>query len=465
MTRKLPGLDLPPLRSVVEGIAWPGIPENSAAHLLAACFQLDRSQWWTPEAIQAQQLCQLRALLSHAVETVPHYQGRDYRRWLRDSDRDAWTSFRELPVLTRRAAQQAGDALRAVQLPAYHGQVAEGQTSGSTGAPLRYWTTPLAQAFWNAIVMRDHFWHRRDFSALHAFIRASPDTEVTPTWGPPSSALFAVGESAVMSSQRTTAELLKWLVDLNPDYLRAQPITIRSLARLALDGGLRLSRLKEVRTVAETVTDSLRKLVHEAWGARIIDIYSSSECGMLALQCPVSGDYHSQSEVAIVEVIDSNGMACEPEEIGRVIVTPLHNFAMPLIRYDTGDFAEVGSACRCGRGLPTLKRILGRRRNRLHLPDGNTTWPQLSSMPWHQLAPEIERFQLRQEKDFSLRFLYEAGAPLPVDSLTLIDTALTNQLRCSLPIRFERLDMFPVTEAGKLEDFVSSIDDEHEVAS
>jgi phenylacetate-CoA ligase len=193
-------------------------------------------------------------------------------------------------------------------------------------------------------------------------------------------------------------------------------------------------------------------------------MYSSSECGMLALQCPVSGEYHSQSEVAIVEVIDTNGKHCEPGEIGRVVVTPLHNFAMPLIRYDTGDFAEAGCPCACGRGLPTLKRILGRRRNRLHLPDGNTTWPQLSSMPWQELAPAVERFQLRQEKDFSLVFRYQASDPLPVDSLTRIGAALMDQLRYTLPIEFEHVAALPVSEAGKLEDFVSSIEDEHEVA-
>ncbi len=464
MTMGASGLNLPPLRSVVEGIGWPGIAEDSAAHLLALCFQFDRSQWWTPEVLRAHQLRQLHALVSRAVKTVAHYKHGDYRSWLSDSE-SAWSSFQALPILTRREVQRLGFELLAAELPAYHGTAAEGQTSGSTGAPLRYWTTPLAQTFWNAVVMRDHFWHRRDFCARHAFIRGSQDVGLTPGWGPPSSALFAVGESAVLSSKRTTADQCKWIVDLDPEYLLTQPINIRSLAQLALDGKLPLTRLREVRTVGETVTDSLRELVRAAWGVAIVDMYSSSECGMLALQCPVSGDYHSQSEVAIVEVIDSSGKACESGEIGRVVVTPLHNFAMPLIRYDTGDFAEVGSPCSCGRGLPTLKRILGRRRNRLHLPDGNTTWPQLSSMPWQELAPAVARFQLRQERDFSLVFRYEASDPLPADSLIRIGAALMDQLRYTLPIEFEHVEALPLSEAGKLEDFVSSIEDEHEVVA
>jgi len=59
-------------------------------------------------------------------------------------------------------------------------------------------------------------------------------------------------------------------------------------------------------------------------------------------------------------------------QVGRVVVTDLHNFATPLIRYDLGDYAEMADTCPCGRGLPALKRIMGRRRNMVRLPDGRS---------------------------------------------------------------------------------------------
>jgi phenylacetate-coenzyme A ligase PaaK-like adenylate-forming protein len=61
-----------------------------------------------------------------------------------------------------------------------------------------------------------------------------------------------------------------------------------------------------------------------------------------------------------VEVLDEEGRPCAPGETGRVVATSLNNFAMPLIRYETGDTAEVGAPCPCGRGLPVLTRIMGR---------------------------------------------------------------------------------------------------------
>lgn len=448
------------LRTAVEGIAWPAIVPDAGAHLLALNLQLDRSQWWSLEVMQQHQFKQLRALLAHAVATVPHYQRDDaYRDWLCCPDEDAWTAFHELPLLTRRQAQEAGKALYASALPDHHGMVSEDETSGSTGVPLRYRTTSVAGFFWNVIALREHLWHRRDFAARHAFIRSRDEAGLAPTWGSPSNLVFACGESANLPIRRPLSEKRDWLLAMNPHYLMTTPSTLRALAEIATDGGLPLPRLREVRTVGETVTDSLRQLVHKAWGAGLVDIYSSSECGLLALQCPQTGHFHVQSEWAVVEVLNPQGKPCAPGEVGRIVVSPLHNFAMPLVRYDTGDFAEVGETCPCGRGLPRLTRILGRRRNRLFLPDGDTSWPNLSSLPWVDLVPALHRFQLLQRRDHSLLLRYEAGQVLSPDECERVSKALLAQLRCTLPLAFERVQALPLSDAGKLEDFITEIDE------
>jgi len=447
------------VRTAVEGIAWPAILPEGGAHLLALNFQLERSQWWPPETMRRHQLLQLRALLAHAVAHVPHYRAKPYRGWLNCSDTAAWAAFRELPLLTRRIAQAGGDAFFAASLPKEHGAVSQDETSGSTGVPLRYRATSLAGFFWNALVMREHFWHRRDFSARHAFIRSRPEQGLAPTWGPPSNQIFACGESANLPISRSLPEKREWLRAIDPHYLMTTPSTLKALAQSALEQALPLPRLREARTVGETVTGALRELVRQAWGVGIVDSYSSSECGLLAAQCPLSGPlsghYHAQSEWAIVEVLDAGGRSCEEGEIGRIVVTPLHNFAMPLVRYDTGDYAEAGGACPCGRGLPTLRRILGRHRNRLFHPDGEVSWPNLSSLPWQELAPGLRRFQLRQHSDLSLLLRYEAGERFTPDECARISDTLRQHLRCTLPLAFEQVAELPLSVAGKLEDFVS----------
>ena len=78
-------------------------------------------------------------------------------------------------------------------------------------------------------------------------------------------------------------------------------------------------------------------------------MYRTQETGYIALQCPDSENYRIQSECALVEILDAEGVPCQAGEIGRVVVTPLRNFATPFLRYDIGNYAEEGAPCPCCR--------------------------------------------------------------------------------------------------------------------
>jgi phenylacetate-CoA ligase len=123
-----------------------------------------------------------------------------------------------------------------------------------------------------------------------------------------------------------------------------------------------LPSLSIIRTLGETLQPRIRERALAAFPVRLEDNYSAQEAGIVALQCPDSALYHTMGESLIVEVIGEDGHACREGEVGRVVLSDLHNFATPLIRYELGDHAEAGGACSCGRGLPTLKRVLGHAR-------------------------------------------------------------------------------------------------------
>ena len=61
-----------------------------------------------------------------------------------------------------------------------------------------------------------------------------------------------------------------------------------------------------------------------------------------------------------MEILDEDGAPTKPGSVGRVVVTSLYNYAMPFIRYELGDFVEVGWPGMCVRQLPALRRVLGR---------------------------------------------------------------------------------------------------------
>ena len=140
---------------------------------------------------------------------------------------------------------------------------------------------------------------------------------------------------------RSLEQQWEWLQRTKPAYLDTMP----SLVRWPCEARGRQfgAGLKKILTAGEVVDASLRSLAAKRLGATIHDKYSTQEAGCMAIQCPECTSYHVQSEAVIVEVLDDSGRPCRPGEIGRVVVTPFFNFATPLIRYDVGDFAEVGA--------------------------------------------------------------------------------------------------------------------------
>ncbi len=391
-------------RSSVPGLAWPGLPGTAGVTMLALQYQLEQSQWWPPDVVREQQFRQLRALLSHACGTVPFYRDRLGEAGFapdRPLTADIWA---RIPVLGRDEVQAAETALFSTRVPASHGKVYTLSTSGSTGKPVTVRGTAVAQALWRAFTLRDHLWHRRDITKKLAVIRSVREGQATypngaqaPYWGPSTASAFPNGPSAVLSITTTVENQALWLERENPEYLLTYPSNLVELARLYRERGMTLPNLRGIETFAEVLQPEVREACREAWDVPVVDMYSAQETGYIAFQCPDHEHYHVQAESALVEVLNDQGSPCGPDETGRVVVTPLHNFATPLIRYEIGDYAEVGEACSCGRGLPVLRRILGRVRNMLTLPSGDTLWPRSPVDVFLAVAP-VRKFQLSQRR-------------------------------------------------------------------
>lgn len=430
--------------SALQSEAWPVVPPPHGAGVLALLFQLERSQWLSPEILREQQQRQLDALLGHAFESVPHYRGLRGAR------------FDELPVLTRRALQESYESLRSERIPAAHGQTGETRTSGATGAPVRVLKTQLCNIFWNALTLREHRWHRRDLGAKLAVVRQGAVAGESAAWGPATEGLVATGPCVLLTPASSVDEQLRWLERERPAYLLTYPSLVAELARLSLARGTRLDGLLEVRTLGETLDPEMRTLCRDAWGVRVTDFYSAQEVGYLALQCPLHEHYHVQSEGVLVEVLANDGGACAPGEIGRVVVTDLHNFAMPLIRYELGDYAEVGEPCPCGRGLPVLRRIAGRVRNTLVTASGARYWPTFGVRGFLDIAP-VRQHQFVQKSYDLIEARIVAAAALTPGQEQRLGERILSRLPRGFRVRFAYRDRIPRSAGGKYEDFLSEV--------
>lgn len=441
------------LHSAVVGMNWPAIPNDESSRILALQFQFGQSEWWSPEQLRTRQLQQFAQIFRHAVATVPYYRDL-FRPWAGSLPSSGM--YRELPISSRRDIQRAGAAVHSAAPPPSHGAVITTQSSGSTGSPLVTLGTAWTQLLWQALLLRDHLWHGRDLGGKLAAIRSKTADAHVPNWGP-ATAAFRTGPSVVRSLAASLDDQLRWLAEENPDYVLSFTTNLQALASRSLQLGVRLPRLRQVRAYGEMLRPETRGIVRRAWGVELVDSYSSEELGYIALQCPESEHYHVQSESLIVEVLNEGGVPCGPGETGQIVVSTLHNFAMPLLRYASGDYAEVGVPCACGRGLPALRRIVGRQRNMLLRPDGSRYWPSFPSEVWAHIAP-VEQFQVIQKDRDSVELRVVALRDLTPAEVHAMFTALRQALDCDYRMTLLRLAQIPRGTGDKYEDFICEVE-------
>lgn len=439
--------------SCVPGIAWPALPTAAGASMLAMQWQLEQSQWWTPEALLEQQFAQLREVLAHAIAHVPHYRHvpRDILARLTPE------SFRRWPILKKADIVGREPQLCTDAAPREHGRILTGSTTGSTGAPVRLAYTDVAQFQFHALVVRNQLWHKLDLSAKLCAIKSQLEDGVQPVWSPVSAAAFRTGPAAMLSASNDTDLLLDWLIEERPGYVQSRPSTIHALLRRSLENGkVPTSSLRAALVTGEPVGAGLRDLAREHWHLPLIDVYSCTEFGTLALQCPTHECYHLQSESSYVEILREDDTPCEAGETGRVVATTLHNFAMPLVRYELGDYAEVGPPCPCGRGLPVLNRVAGRTRNMAVDPQGRHFWPWFSADEFLESAP-VRGVQLVQHspEEIEVRYIMDRALDSPEEEGIRLN--LQKSLQYPYLIRFARVDALERTPGGKFEDFISRI--------
>ena len=431
------------------GTVWPAVPSAAAAGVLSLLLQLERSEWLSAERLAGRQQEQLDVLLEHAYRTVPWYR----ERWPaapRASD------LPELPLLSRRDVQDGFRELHSRSAPPEHGVISEASTSGSTGAPVRVARTAIVDLMWRALTLRDHRWHGRDLSGTLAAIRRGIGRGSSPSWGAATDGLVATGPCLTLDVDVGAAGQLEWLVRHAPAYLLTYPSLAAELARLSIERRRGLPGLLEVRTLGESLDEDVRSLCREAWGVPLTDVYSADEVGYIALQCPDHEHYHVQAESVLVEVLDERGAPCEAGQTGRVVVTDLHNFAMPLVRYDIGDYAEVGEPCPCGRGLPVLKRIAGRVRNMLVTPQGARFWPS-SGLRKQTEVPKLRQYQFVQKAPDLLEAKMVVSQPLSAAEEEYLLGRIRSRLPQGIRVAVRYVESIPRSAGGKYEEFVCEV--------
>jgi phenylacetate-CoA ligase len=216
-------------------------------------------------------------------------------------------------------------------------------------------------------------------------------------------------------------------------------------------------RLAAVMTFGEMISPDAREAIRDYFGRDPIDRYAATEAGLIAATCPHSGQYHVMAELMLLEIVDEDGAPSRPGADGRVIVTPFYNLAMPLIRYEIGDYATVAAEpCGCGRTLPTLSAIRGRSRAVFRYVDGSSGWPVVRSRQIAQFVPH-RQYQLVQVALDRLELRYVPIAADQANDLPGLTAYVRRRLHPSLSIGTVAMPAITRSPGGKYEDCLSLV--------
>jgi phenylacetate-CoA ligase len=409
--------------------------------------ELELSQWKTEEAIAAQQVTDLRALLEHAKRTTYYRElfasiGFDPRDVSSRDDLD------ELPLLTREIVHERYDDL----LDPTRGTTIRKGTAGTTGRPLRFEYSNASEAWRQAERLRAYGWagYHQGLPTVHFWA----DGAALPQGLNAAKVRVdrALRREVYLNAIRQDETSLRRAVDVIR-RMRARVIigyaTATALfARFVTDHGLRdWERDIPVICGAERLLVPDRVAIERAFGP-VFETYGSRETMLIGAECGTHAGLHLSEENLVVEVV-ADGKSVPAGESGDVVITDLHNYAMPFIRYANGDMATMASGrCRCGRALRRLEGVDGRRCDTLRDPAGAPI-PGMSYMALFARKDDLlKQFQVVQRREGDVVLKIVPGSDWSDGAFAEVERRFAATLR-GTPFRVEKHDAIPAGASRK----------------
>jgi phenylacetate-CoA ligase len=406
---------------------------------------------WSRQRLSEYQNRRLRRVLKYAYDYVPFYRRKFRESGVRPGDVKSRADLNQLPVIRKDEIRaNAGDMIsHAVDRT----RLLSLSTSGSTGEPLFLYVTQAESEYRKAKHLRANIncgQRPRDrwvtITAPHHFAESTKLQQQLGIFVPTPISVFTD-----VASQVAEAEAL------NPDILDGYSSSLFLLAKTLSARNNAAIHPRFIVGGAELADEYSRRFVENTLNAPFYDQYSSVEFERMAWQCPCRHEYHIDADAIIMEFL-ADGEDVALGEKGEVVCTSLFNYAMPLIRYAIGDIGVPSSgSCQCGRSLPLMHVVEGRKDSLLVLPNGRSLTPRAFTIGMHmfQYYRQVDQFRVIQRRPD----LFELQIKMKETRLAgdVLEAELVSHLRRVLAIdeglvelQVNFLPEIPVHRSGKL---------------
>jgi phenylacetate-CoA ligase len=418
--------------------------------------QLEATQWWPAERLQALQLERLRTLLTEAGARVPYY--RELFASLRFDPAAVrhLADLQVLPLLDKAVIRAHTEALKHPQARG----LSRFNTGGSSGEPLIFFIGKERVSHDVAAKWRATRWWGVDIG----------DPEIV-VWGSPielgsQDRVRALRDTLLRTELLPAFEMSESKLDgfvaairrRRPKMLFGYPSALSHIARHAEARGQRLDDLgiRVAFVTSERLYDEQRATIGRVFGCPVANGYGGRDAGFIAHECP-EGGMHLTAEDLVVEIVDRDGHVLPAGQAGEVVVTHLATRDFPFIRYRTGDVAAIGTApCACGRGLPVLQEIQGRTTDFVVAADG-TVLHGLALVYILRDLPGVQQFKIVQESLQRTRILLVAGPAFTPQHQAQVVQQVRARLGTAVQVDIEPVAEIKPEASGKYRYIVSRV--------
>ncbi len=372
--------------------------------------EFERSQWFPREMLIRDQERRLRHIVAHAYENVPYYRDAFRALDLTPADIRTLSDLTKIPTLSKASLRTHFPDLMAANRARFHPRAA--RTSGTSGEPVRFLIDKQANVLefvyywrhwsWAGYRLGDRFAELSSYAFLHDESRVGRPYLFQRVTGRLLLNSLALSAGIVPAFARA-------LRAYRPQFLKGIASALHYLALFFREAGVNDVRFRGIFSTGEVLTAHQRRTIEQVFDCKVYDSYGHMERTVAVSECP-EGGLHINTEYGILETVDLVPLDPQPPgakviSTARVVGTSLHNFSMPLLRYEVGDLVELeepNPLCACGRGLPRIRRVLGREEDVIETPDGKVittifiVFSEVSGVAQGQVVQEaLDRLRLR----------------------------------------------------------------------
>ncbi len=348
-------------------------------------FFLNKSQFMTLSNLEDYQKLKIKKLLS-TCKNHPFYEKTFSEINLDINAEDILLELKKLPIITKDDIKKDYKKFFPIKKNSL-----KFQTSGTTGEPLNFYTSPIQWINEQATIWRHWNWAGYKFRDKMVIFRSYAPRSDQP--------LIKVDKfknwtyfSVFNMNDVNLFDYFEYIKKWKPKFLRGYPSSLRVVGEFALKHKIHYKGFKAAFTASEVLDNETRQILRSAFKIEIFDHYGQAEISCMFHECEKHNGLHYDMEYAYVELEKFDN------DYNKIIATNLHNHSMPLLRYDTGDLVKGNfEKCTCKRSLPIIKQIKGRKDKPLIMRDGSRV-STVNLYTFFAKQEYVKRFQVIQEK-------------------------------------------------------------------